>query len=645
LDRVTLKGKNHAIHNRSVNIFSGTTPETVEIRNLTLSNGNLGVSTIYATPTNRVIIANSTINNGIINCTSNVSPSFFTIENVTVSSVTLGSDLIQLGDTATSLTINNTQIVNGNLNSSPQSGHAHGLQNLTIRNLTLTNGNVNISNPNDTISHISITNSDITGSFNLFNVNPVYNNTETAFIHVTNLTITGGQMYFADMFAVAINVTNSTVTNGLLNITSNVSADVSILHSNFSNTAAGSDLIVLGGWGDVRVSNNNLTNGSLRINQAGAELRVTGNTISNTSHVLIIDTGFGAFDIRNIYNNKFVVDSGNNYIENLNTGSHFNLSIAPASGSGLTGGPYVAGNYWATSTGNGYSDMLAPNNRGYSTAPYDVPTTDTGGSGPFIDSYPLSNITQSQGGSQGSSNQPPVNNNTPPNNDPPETPETPETPKTPPDDSNLTNTNQTGGRSSISDTFKKLKEEGATTGEVISGYIIPASVVMAALVSALLLLIVSLIDLFFDITSEQVRKMAKERTKYKLKFNPPTWSDIFKPQTAYLILLFIIGVALIDTLLDAITEAAIDNGLLAFLVAIIPPFIIVATVNIGGGLFLDEAVSYYLRKIGKFVRRNTSIFDVIEQQKHINVIAFCAILFLAAGIVTFMILLFGWTLI
>ena len=641
-NRITLNGNNYEINGRGVYFFGGfTSPEIVEIRNLNISNGNLILLAVSSNLTNRVTISNSKINNGMVDC-SNVSSFSLSITNVTVSNVTSGTDLIVLRDVSAPLIMTNTTIENGSLNSRTPSGVGLGSRNISITNLTLTDGNLNISETNDTISNISVINSKINGSFNLNDVNVADNNTSNIFINVTNLTLTNGQMNFSDMIVSAINVTRSTVTNGQFNI-SNTSVhrnggsnapynSVSITNSNFSNSAPGPELIVLNFLGDGIILNNKLTNGSLNINQFGASLNVTGNTISNTSHVLIIGASFGGFDFRDIYNNKFVVDSGNNYILLDPTRYAFDLNITPASGNGLTGGPYVAGNYWSTSIGNGYSDGLAGNDKGYSTSSFNVPTT-----GPvteiFTDYYPLTEYIPPQG-NPGKPNFP-NENEEPPMNDPPENLTDP----------NSTTPDPTNERQSISDIFRTLKNNNATTTEVIMGYIAPASVIMGALVSALLLLIVSLIDLFFDITSEQVRKLAKEKTKYKLKFNPPKLSDIFKVQTAYMILLFIIGVCFIDLVLNKMTYAALEAGLLAFLVVIIPPIVIVALVNIGGGLFLDEVVSYLLRKTGKIVRRNTSILDIIEQKKNINVIAFLAIMFFAVGIVTFVTLFFGWTLI
>jgi hypothetical protein len=672
-NRITINGNNYSIDDKDIVIFAGTaSPNTFEIRNLNISGGNLRIQDISFASANKMTVSNSKITNGMLSCL-NISSAFLSIENVTVSNNTSGSNLIILENTPTSLTITNTKIENGNLDLSAPLGTLFGLKNISISNLTLTNGNLNISTANDTINKISVINSNISGSFGLTDVNAG----STAFVTVTNLTLTGGQISFSDMIVRSINVTNSKVANGQLNISSNVSAEnFLIFNSNFSNTAPGpaliilngpgdlndsnfSDtapgpaLIILSGSGDMNISNNKLKNGSLALMHFGTSLRIINNTISNTSHVLVFDSGFGGFDYKYIYNNKFVVDSGNAYISDL-SGFALDLNRTPASGSGLTGGPYVAGNYWTTSTGNGYSDMLAGNEKGYSAIPFNIPVT---GNGTFIDNYPLTKYIQPQGNSKppnlnSSENDAPENNgndsNTSTNNGNDSNTSTNngnETTTGGLNDSNQTNKTSSNEKKSLGGTFKTLKEENVTTEEVIIDYIAPASVVMGAVASALLLLIISLIDLFFDLTSEQIRELSKERTKYKFKFNPPKLSDIFKAKTAYMIFLFIIGVCVIDMILDEMTYAAIDAGLLTFLVVIVPPFVIRAIVNIGGGLLLDEVVSYYLKKTGKMIRRNTSILDIIEQKRSINVIVFFAVMFVGVGIVTFFVLFFGWTLI
>lgn len=504
-------------------------------------------------------------------------------------------------------------------------------------------------------------------------------------ISITDSKINGNitlLQFFGDSERGRVLISNVTQTDGKINL-SNVGASlISISDSAFSNSEPESDSLYFENVNirDIQIINNTVTNGSVHFNRASGSggFYMYENQISNTKDLLKFDVSFG-FEDKYIYNNKFSADT-ENYIRAAEMISGFFLNVTPREGYGLTGGPRVAGNYWTTPAGNGYSDSLPSNDNGYSDTPYILLETETED---FIDSHPLTKYAASPENT--SRPQSHSKNNWIPNQtaDPALDPTSDQTndplsDQTTDPSSNQTSdqsSNQTSDQSSDRTTdFEKdtasekdsrkgwslskknfsqtnphnklnqLKEENLSTEEVVLEYIVPAAAVAGATVSAFVLFLTSVIDLFFDVTSTQVRDMAHER-KLKITFAPPTLNNIFTARTAFMALMFFIGVCLVDMILGDLVDAALDKGLLEFITVIIPPLVVSTVINVGGGLFIDEVIDAVLIKTGKHIRTKTGILDWIEKNRNVNIAVFFVIVGVSAAFVTFFILFLDWTLV
>ncbi|WP_338099388.1 hypothetical protein [Methanolapillus africanus] len=501
--------------------------------------------------------------------------------------------------------------------------------NVHISNLNISQGDLIISGVNASDVSVSVKNSSVNGSVIISRVND--SSSPSGPVTVSNLTLTSGTLALTDIIATDITISNSNL------IASSPTSELLLLNNISADSAS--------------ISGMNIENGSLFFNHTNFVYPVSifNNTISNDSYVLEFDELHT--DVLQIYNNKFVIGTGINYANIISSSSiyfnevdPFGVLITPHSGRNIVGGPYIAGNYWTTLVETGYSDMLTATSTGYSDVPYPIPIS---GSGSFTDNYPLTKYTAPpSGGGTGSPvviTTPPVD---PPSSDP--QPGTPLDPVNPPADpvtpGNPTPAGSgfTAGSGGIHGTLKTLKEEDMPTDEVVSDYIAPAAVIIGAAGGTLLILIISLIDTFFDATSAQVRGSAKGR--FHLKFNPPKWADIISARFAFMVLMFFVGVCIVDTILADTVDKAMNGGLLTFLAAIIPPIFVIAFLNIGGGLFIDEILDYILERTGKYARKKTRLLDVIDSNRKINIAVFFVIVVVAIALVTFFTLFLDWTL-
>jgi len=138
-------------------------------------------------------------------------------------------------------------------------------------------------------------------------------------------------------------------------------------------------------WVGIQISGNNITVKDCTANgNRGAGIVILGGN-SNTiysNHILYNHIGLQIYHSFSnlIYNNYF-----NNSKNVLIYGTHANKwNITPTSGKNIVGGPYIAGNYWATPDKTGFSQVTPDKNcDGICDKPYDITTNN-------VDYYPLS---------------------------------------------------------------------------------------------------------------------------------------------------------------------------------------------------------------------------------------------------------------
>ena len=152
------------------------------------------------------------------------------------------------------------------------------------------------------------------------------------------------------------------------------------------------------------------------------------------------------------------------------------------------------------------------------------------------------------------------------------------------------------------------------------------------------MMLANIIDLFFDVTSKQARRL-------KFKFRMPKVSSFLTASSAFSLLFFFIGVCIVDMLLGNTVDASMDHGFLMPVAAYVSPLIVGTIVNIGGGLFLDEIMDFVLYKAGKVINAKTGILDYIAAGGKMNAVVFVFIFICAVAVVTLSIYLFDWSLI
>ena len=407
------------------------------------------------------------------------------------------------------------------------------------------------------------------------------------------------------------------------------------------------------------LESSNFTNSSVIFGEYIDSSNIIGNRISNNSDVLrFSNVSFGVRHL--IYNNYFEVDPSQRYVS-INScigeiwfycddGIMRNVNIA--------GGPYIAGNYWSDTSGTGYSDSLS-NSMGYVNASYLIPDSNLGNV--LVDPHPLTKYAQSNSGGgsgtpltiippQDPSGQDPSGQDSPGQGSTGQgltgqglTDQTPSGQD--PSGQDPTNENGKGsadnsGRKGISGNhqlIQQMKENGQTLDDAIIPMSIGAAIVGIS-VSSILMMISNLVDLFFDVTSKQARKL-------KFKFRMPKLSSFLTANSAFSILFFFIGVCIVDMFLGDAVDASMDHGFLMPVAASLSPLIVMTIANIGGGLFLDEIMDFVLDKAGRLVNAKTGILDIIAANGNLNAIIVILIFMAVTAIVTFSIYLFDWTLI
>ncbi|WP_316559566.1 hypothetical protein [Methanimicrococcus stummii] len=508
-----------------------------------------------------------------------------------------------------------------------------------MNNLTLTNGTLNFTS--------------------VFSKNITINNSNFA-------TATPSDLIFLDMTADNFELSNSAFDGGDINVNH---ADVSsafiseldmigssmIYDFNWPSNASSvsvDGLTVSDGYvrfwrsgnasHSLSFTNSNITNGHLWLSSLDCWVSVSNNKISNFGPVLTLENL--SVNTSEIFNNVFI-NSGADYIDYPSGESSFfsNLDFYRGpymDGSGIMGAPWVGGNYWGTLADDGYSDMLPREAKGYSETPYLISAT-FGNIYGLTDPYPLTKYSSSSGGGSEPPEEPPELPPEEPPEAPPELPpeQPPEDPESGPGDQGAGYAGSSGGFNGI---LVGLKDGNVPTNEVVSGYIAPSSVVVGAAVGSILLIVAGLIDLFFDVSSGQVRNLMKGQISFK--FNPPKLAQFLTARTAYLVLFFIFGIGVIDTLLGDAVDASLNGGLLSPYAAYMSPLVLGTLVNIGGGLFFDEILEFIFKKTGKYVNTKTGILDLIGASGKINAVIFVGLIVLSAALLAFCIYFLEWSL-
>lgn len=138
---------------------------------------------------------------------------------------------------------------------------------------------------------------------------------------------------------------------------------------------------------NVSVNDNVLTNNSIGIRTTYSSqynVTMTGNSIQKSSQAgILVDGTYTKPGNFTIYNNK-LTNNQNVFINDSTSCFTWTHPMGPVSGINVMGGPYLAGNYWSSPDGTGWSDLQDPKETGYSQTPYEV----VSGSGSF-DTAPL----------------------------------------------------------------------------------------------------------------------------------------------------------------------------------------------------------------------------------------------------------------
>ena len=130
---------------------------------------------------------------------------------------------------------------------------------------------------------------------------------------------------------------------------------------------------------------NIITNATVSSNPIGIRLDTSPSTTINNSHMtdnFIVGLNVGNSDMNLIYNNYF------NNTNNINIGTIYvnDWNTTKTSGTNIIGGPNTGGNYWATPSGTGYSEICMDNNNdGFCDTSYNLATDN-------IDYLPLTEI-------------------------------------------------------------------------------------------------------------------------------------------------------------------------------------------------------------------------------------------------------------
>ena len=481
--------------------------------------------------------------------------------------------------------------------------------------------------------------------------NQIFIQNPNGFIEINNLTLVSTNNYDMPIEIIGYSPTSVSINNlnatGLVDF-SGSSYSLYIENSNFEDGGLIADGI-FGSPGSVYLMNSSITNGSIILREFIDSSSIIGNRVSNNSNVLQF-SNISAGVRHLIYNNYFEVSPSQDYVS-INScfeeiWFYCNDGIQP--GVSIVGGPYIAGNYWSYSDGSGYSDGLS-NSVGYVNTPYIIPTsyTSVGPGITFNDPHPLTKYVSSNSGGGNDNTSLKI---TDPDQDKTNQTDTNQT------DSNGTNsdgTNSDGansdgintkgngsGRKGLSGNaplIQKMKEEGQTLEDAL----IPMStgaIIISASAGSILMIISNLIDLFFDVTSKQARRL-------KFKFRMPKVSSFLTANSAFSLLFFFIGICIVDMLLGNTVDAAMDHGFLMPVAAYVSPLIVMTVVNIGGGLFLDEILDFVLEKAGKLVNAKTGILDIIADNGNLNAIIIILLFIAAVAVVVLSIYLFDWSLI
>ena len=204
-------------------------------------------------------------------------------------------------------------------------------------------------------------------------------------------------------------------------------------------------------------------------------------------------------------------------------------------------------------------------------------------------------------------------------------------------DSSLLSRSERKGLTGNSLLIREMKDNGMTVEDAI----VPMSagaVIVSASASSFLMMLSNLIDLFFDVTSKQARRL-------KFKFRIPHVSSFLTAGSAFSLLFFFLGICIVDMLLGNMVDASMDHGFLKPVAAYVPPLLVMTVVCIGGGLFLDEIMDFVLEKAGRRVNTKTGILTLITVNRKLNAVLTIVIFACAVGLVMLSIYLFDWSLI
>jgi PKD repeat protein len=115
----------------------------------------------------------------------------------------------------------------------------------------------------------------------------------------------------------------------------------------------------------------NISGNSIEMSDSHTGTKITSNSISNNAGHGIGIYGGGGVGYGTIYNNYF---SCANLITGDGNASVFSWTnpAGPEPGTSITGGPYIAGNYWSNPEKTGWSDQQPSTVTGFSTTPYMV---------------------------------------------------------------------------------------------------------------------------------------------------------------------------------------------------------------------------------------------------------------------------------
>lgn len=148
-------------------------------------------------------------------------------------------------------------------------------------------------------------------------------------------------------------------------------------------------------------NNNTIRNVTTISNGDGMYLSGSGNILTGNTLKSNTNTGLSVSPDDNLVYNNLFKNSDNVEVHLTVSGSDLVWNVSKRSGTNIIGGPYIAGNYWASPDGSGFSQTASDSNGdGIAEAPYTVSDLPYTPGETSIDYLPLKKPTTTEDGSE-----------------------------------------------------------------------------------------------------------------------------------------------------------------------------------------------------------------------------------------------------